>query len=357
MTTWLIPPRLTALALVLLAMLACETQPGAPTDTATPAAASGEATPGLDQVQTDPSLRPPSGALESEWRALVALYNATSGPQWRNNENWLTGEPIHSWHGVTTSDGRVTVITLPGNGLTGELPPELGDLSGLQELYLGANQLIGKIPTELGNLTSLIALDLRRNQLTGEIPPELANLKSLQGLDVAFNQLTGCVPEGLEGFNFGGLPPCGAPLAASAPTPAALKDAGLSATPAPTPAALKDAGLSATPAPTPAALKDAGLSATPAPTPAASKDAGPSAAGFGQTPDERRVLFLLRYIETYSPDAAPVVLDLPWLADGITKDEVRALEIIATSVGTNDALDQVFLDSLVTRAFRVGSAA
>ena len=261
-------------------MLACGTQP---TVAAPSAPGSGEAAPGLDQVQTDPSLRPPPGALESEWRALVALYNATSGPQWRNNENWLTDEPIHSWHGVTTRDGRVAVITLPGNGLTGELPPELGDLSGLQELYLGANQLIGKIPPELGNLTSLIALDLRRNQLTGEIPPELANLKSLQGLDVAFNQLSGCVPEGLEGFNFGGLPPCSAPLATPAPTPAALKDAGPSPTPAPrqdpTAIPVPTANPVVTPSPT-AALRPtkSAPAATPAPTPAPAPTPTPQAA-------------------------------------------------------------------------------
>ena len=83
---------------------------------------------------------------ETDRESLIALYNATGGPDWRINRNWLTEEPIHSWHGVTASDGRVTVITLPGNGLTGELPPELEDLSHLQELYLGANQLNGKIP-------------------------------------------------------------------------------------------------------------------------------------------------------------------------------------------------------------------
>ena len=37
-------------------------------------------------------------------------------------------------------------------------------------LLLGGNQLTGEIPPELGNLTQLQNLDLRQNQLTGEIP-------------------------------------------------------------------------------------------------------------------------------------------------------------------------------------------
>ena len=32
--------------------------------------------------------------------ALVALYNATGGPNWANSENWLTDAPLHDWYGV-----------------------------------------------------------------------------------------------------------------------------------------------------------------------------------------------------------------------------------------------------------------
>ena len=33
--------------------------------------------------------------------ALEALYNATDGPNWTNNSNWLSDRPIGEWHGVT----------------------------------------------------------------------------------------------------------------------------------------------------------------------------------------------------------------------------------------------------------------
>ena len=70
--------------------------------------------------------------------ALVALYNATDGPNWVNNGNWLSDEPLGEWYGVTTDGGgRVTSIYLNTNQLIGEIPPELGSLSNLQRLEFG----------------------------------------------------------------------------------------------------------------------------------------------------------------------------------------------------------------------------
>ena len=65
--------------------------------------------------------------------ALVALYNATDGPNWENNRNWLSDRPIGEWSGVSTdADGRVTVLSLDGNQLSGSIPSELGNLANLE---------------------------------------------------------------------------------------------------------------------------------------------------------------------------------------------------------------------------------
>lgn len=235
---------LTALATTALvclftaAALACATQPEG-------------AAPDSSQTQIDPSLKPPFGAPEAEWRILVIFYNATGGPDWTNDRNWLTDEPLETWHGVSTNFGRVTGLTLFSNGLKGELPPELGGLSNLTELYLGNNQLTGEIPPELGNLTNLISLDLIRNQLEGEVPRDLFNLESLEMLDVSLNQVSGCAPGGREGVYFGGLPPCDPALAASAPTPPGISQAGPTPTLAPTPG--QAATVTPVPAPRPVA--------------------------------------------------------------------------------------------------------
>ena len=102
---------------------------------------------------------------ETDREALVALYNATDGPNWRNNENWLSDAPIGEWHGVATKEGRVSALYLRGNGLSGEIPPELGNLTKLVWLGLNRNELSGEIPAELGNLIKLRRLYLARNKL------------------------------------------------------------------------------------------------------------------------------------------------------------------------------------------------
>ena len=35
--------------------------------------------------------------------ALEALYNAAGGADWADNTNWLSNEPLSSWHGVITA--------------------------------------------------------------------------------------------------------------------------------------------------------------------------------------------------------------------------------------------------------------
>lgn len=80
------------------------------------------------------------------------------------------------------------------DGLTGSIPPELGNLSALRDLRLGYNNLSGTIPVELGNLSNLQVLYLTENQLTGTIPAVIGNLSALQELRLSNNQLTGNIP-------------------------------------------------------------------------------------------------------------------------------------------------------------------
>ena len=136
-----------------------------------------------------------SGSVADDRAALVALYNATDGDNWTENENWLSDKPLGEWHGVSTDDnGRVTELSLWRNNLTGSIPPALGDLDELYGLSLAQNQLRGEIPSEIGGLSELMWLQLSGNQLSGGIPPELGNLPNLFDMNLGWNQLEGNIP-------------------------------------------------------------------------------------------------------------------------------------------------------------------
>ena len=109
------------------------------------------------------------GPDETDREALVALFKATSGEYWEDKEYWLTDAPLHKWSNVTTNEkGRVTELLLAENGLNGEMPRELGNLTSLEVLDLGGG-----------------VFDLDENRLSGEIPPELSNLANLKLLDLS----------------------------------------------------------------------------------------------------------------------------------------------------------------------------
>ncbi|MCP4109089.1 MAG: hypothetical protein GY749_26765, partial [Desulfobacteraceae bacterium] len=156
----------------------------------------------VDDGETDPVLN----NTEQDRLALIALYNSTDGDNWTNNTNWLTDEALSAWYGITLTDGRVTKIDLPSNNLSGTIPPEIGNLINLSDLFLTNNQLSGTIPPEIGNLVNLYNLSLSNNQLSGTIPPEIGNLTNLSYLTLLDNQLNGIIPSEIGNLvNLSGL--------------------------------------------------------------------------------------------------------------------------------------------------------
>lgn len=88
-----------------------------------PAGLQDVATNDLDQLGLDFCGSPADGApadtpTSSDRDALVALYNATNGANWTNNDNWLFNEPIGNWYGVDTDgNGRVIRLDIHSNQL------------------------------------------------------------------------------------------------------------------------------------------------------------------------------------------------------------------------------------------------
>ena len=126
---------------------------------------------------------------------LIALYNATNGSNWTNNENWLSEAPLGDWYGVRiNTEGLVTQVDLDKNNLQGTIPSEIGQLNTLVNLSLENNQLSGTLPIDLGQLKTLTRLALASNQFNGSIPTGIGELTNLGVLGLQNNQFTGSIP-------------------------------------------------------------------------------------------------------------------------------------------------------------------
>ncbi len=129
-----------------------------------------------------------------ECQALETFYESTNGAGWVVNSGWLDTTTPCSWYGITCQGGHVWQIKLDSNGLSGSLPPAIGDLSQMEILLLHKNALTGPIPVELGKLANLVRLNLASNRLTGTLPAQLGDLEHLQNISLAFNDLSGNIP-------------------------------------------------------------------------------------------------------------------------------------------------------------------
>lgn len=185
-------------------------------------------------------------ALVEDCEALLAVRDQLDLQIWPAEGSWTVDNPITEWFGVTVEEYRVrklelhsayefhevtmqghlpselgeltalTDLALTHDGIEGEIPPEvanltnllslvlygsmtgripaeIGELTQLMELYLGGH-LTGTIPPELGKLTQLVGLGISGTNLTGQIPPALFNLRQLKRLYLNDNSLTGPIP-------------------------------------------------------------------------------------------------------------------------------------------------------------------
>ena len=116
--------------------------------------------------------------------ALVALYNATDGPNWTDDTSWLTDAPLRTWHGVSTdASGRVTRLELHENGLSGSIPAEMGNLTSLEALILWGNGI-----TDVSGLAEVVSL--RVLSLDYSNIPDISPVAGLTNLtDLSFSDM------------------------------------------------------------------------------------------------------------------------------------------------------------------------
>ena len=133
---------------------------------------------------------------------LWELYHAMGGDGWTQSDNWLTSEPVGTWHGVTLdSEGRIAELDLSDNGLSGEIWGGIGELAHLERLDFSNNYgLESPIPNGVFDLAKLQELNLSRSNVQGSMGAGIGNLKQLRTLNLSFSSVTGSLPSSMGGM-------------------------------------------------------------------------------------------------------------------------------------------------------------
>jgi hypothetical protein len=80
----------------------------------------------------------------ADYKGLRALYNSTNGDNWKNKDNWNVKSEnppqncdLSKFRGVyLDANGRVNLISLGENNISGQIPKEIQNLTNLTTLWL-----------------------------------------------------------------------------------------------------------------------------------------------------------------------------------------------------------------------------
>ncbi len=132
------------------------------------------------------------GFIPDEIADLTELESLSINNQYYSTDAWPLPEAIGSLE-------KLKFLQFQCYTLGGTLPESLFNLKNLEvtnlkELDLSIMNLKGDIPSEIGNLTGLTELSMFGNHLTGGIPDSFGNLVNLEELNLQDNQLSGDIP-------------------------------------------------------------------------------------------------------------------------------------------------------------------
>ncbi|XP_068330660.1 leucine-rich repeat receptor-like protein kinase TDR [Pyrus communis] len=117
-----------------------------------------------------------------------------------------------SWSGVKChpNTSQVVALDLSRRNLSGQIPPQIRQLSSLIYLNLSGNAFDGPLPPAIFELGNLRILDISHNDFKSDFPPGVSKLKFLRIFTAYSNSFTGPLPREfirlryLERLNLGG---------------------------------------------------------------------------------------------------------------------------------------------------------
>ncbi|MFD2564698.1 T9SS type A sorting domain-containing protein [Aquimarina rubra] len=96
-------------------------------------------------------------------QALIDFYNATNGPSWIDNTNWLTG-PMETWKGVKVENCRVTELRLSSNNISGTIPASFSNLTALKRINMSQNNISGVL--DISTMPDLLDIIVHNNDIS-----------------------------------------------------------------------------------------------------------------------------------------------------------------------------------------------
>jgi hypothetical protein len=149
------------------------------------------------------------GLDPAECASWLQFFDGTGGAQWtscanRNDPCSCGGTRCTTaeFLCVTCALGKITGIALSNNGLKGEIPDALFNLTSLSSLGLTQNSgMHGIIPASISKLQKLSVLELAQTHIAGPIPATIGELKKLTLAVLNQNYLNGTVPSSLAGLS------------------------------------------------------------------------------------------------------------------------------------------------------------
>ncbi|XP_027111968.2 uncharacterized protein [Coffea arabica] len=142
--------------------------------------------------------------ITTDQSALLSLKAKITGdPHEILASNWSATSSVCDWRGVTCGSrhSRVTALNISNLGLTGTIPPQLGNLSFLMSLDMSGNNFYGELPHELIRLSRLRVLSLGINMLSGNIPPWVGSFQQLRHFSLKNNSFTGFIPPSISNMS------------------------------------------------------------------------------------------------------------------------------------------------------------
>ena len=138
---------------------------------------------------------------QNDKNTLLKIKKSLNNPY--HLASWHPETDCCSWYclecGDATVNHRVISLTIFAGQISGQIPPEVGDLPYLQNLmFHRITNITGQIPSTITKLKHLRSLRLSWLNLTGPVPDFLSQLMNLEYLSLAFNQLSGSIPSSLS---------------------------------------------------------------------------------------------------------------------------------------------------------------